>query len=283
VCRERDDTTKDGTVPLVAYETILYEVDDDHVATVTLNRPDKLNSFNMAMRRDFRQLWRDIQDDDAVHAVVLRAAGDRAFSTGIDATERADMMARGVHVGAPPNPFVAEDPGITLAPKQNECWKPIVCAVHGMAAGGAFYWINESDIVIASDDATFFDPHVTYGMTSALEPVGLKWRIPLGEVLRWALMGLDERMSAERAREIGLVSEVVERNQLWERAHEIAAIVAAKPTVATQGTVKAIWQSLDLTRSASIELGMMYVQIGNPVGEQQVDRSSAPRPKPQIR
>ena len=183
----------------MAYETILYEVDDDHVATVTLNRPDKLNSFNMAMRRDFRQLWRDIQDDDAVHAVVLRAAGDRAFSTGIDATERADMIARGVHMGAPPNPFVAEDPGITLAPKQNECWKPIVCAVHGMAAGGAFYWINESDIVIASDDATFFDPHVTYGMTSALEPVGLKWRIPLGEVLRWALMGLDERMSAERA------------------------------------------------------------------------------------
>ena len=147
----------------------------------------------------------------------------------------------------------------------------------------AFHWINESDIVIAADDATFFDPHVTYGMTSSLEPVGLRWRIPLGEVLRWALMGLDERMSAERAREIGLVSEVVPRESLWDRAHEVAAIVAAKPSVATQGTVKAIWRSLDLTRSASIELGMMYVQIGNPVGEQQVDRSSAPRPKPQVR
>lgn len=267
----------------MAYETILYEIDDEHVATVTLNRPDKLNSFNMAMRRDFRRLWRDVQDNDAVHAVVLRAAGDRAFSTGIDATERADLMARGTHVGAPANPFVAEDPGVTLAPKQNECWKPIVCAVHGMVAGGAFYWVNESDIVIASDDATFFDPHVTYGMTSALEPVGLKWRIPLGEVLRWALMGLDERMSAERAREIGLVSEVVPRELLWSRAHEIAASVAAKPTVATQGTVKAIWQSLDLTRSASIRLGMMYVQIGNPVGEREIDRSSAPRPEPQIR
>jgi enoyl-CoA hydratase/carnithine racemase len=267
----------------VDYETILYEVDDAHVATVTLNRPDKLNSFNMAMRRDFRGLWREVQDDDAVHVVVLRAAGDRAFSTGIDATERADLMAKGEHVGAPANPFVAEDPGITLAPKQNECWKPIVCAVHGMVAGGAFYWINESDIVIASDDATFFDPHVTYGMTSSLEPVGLKWRIPLGEVLRWALMGLDERMSAERAREIGLVSEIVPREALWSRAHEIAAIVAAKPSVATQGTVKAIWQSLDLTRSAGIELGMMYVQLGNPVGETQVDRASATRPTPRIR
>jgi enoyl-CoA hydratase/carnithine racemase len=267
----------------MSYETILYELGTDHVATVTLNRPDKLNAFNMAMRADFKRLWRDVQNDDDVHVVVLRAAGDRAFSTGIDATERADLMDRGVHVGAPPNPFVAEDPGVTLAPKQNECWKPIVCAVHGMVAGGAFYWVNESDIVIASDDATFFDPHVTYGMTSSLEPVGLRWRIPLGEVLRWALTGLDERMSAERAREIGLVSEVVGRAELWDRAHEIAAGIAAKPTVATQGTVKAIWQSLDFTRSAAIEVGMMYVQIGNPVGEAQVDRTTAARPSPRIR
>src|SRR3546814_7578015 len=49
------------------------------------------------------------------------------------------------------------------------CWKPVIAAVHGMAAGGAFYWLNESDIIICSEDATFFDPHVTYGMTSALE------------------------------------------------------------------------------------------------------------------
>src|SRR5262249_40658201 len=140
------------------------------------------------------------------------------------------------------NPFASVDPGVSLCPKQNGCWKPVVCAVNGMAAGGAFYWINESDIVICSDDAQFFDPHGTYGMTSSLEPAGLRWRIPLGEVLRWTLMGLDERMSAERALQIGLVSEVVSADRLWDRAHEIAAIVAAKPSVATQGTVKAVWQ-----------------------------------------
>ena len=268
----------------MSYETILYDVDDQHVATITLNRPDKLNSFNTAMRRDFVNVWHETQDDDNVHAIVLRAAGERAFSTGIDVTERADAIAAGTDVGSRgDNPFVAQDPGYTLCPKQNGCWKPIVCAVNGMAAGGAFYWINESDIVIASEDATFFDPHVTYGMTSSLEPTGLRWRIPLGEVLRWALMGLDERMSVERALQIGLVSEVVPTEELWNRAHEIAATIAAKPSIATQGTVKAIWQSLDLTRSASIDFGLMFCQLGNPIGEAQIDRANTPRPKPRVR
>jgi len=261
------------------FETILYEVDDDHVATITLNRPDKLNSFNQAMRSDFKRVWREVQDDVAVHCAVLRAAGERAFSSGIDVVERAQRMAE----NPDPNPWSFEDPGVALGPKANLCWKPIVCAVHGMAAGGAFYWINESDIVICSDDATFFDPHVSFGMTSSLEPAGLRWRIPLGEVLRWALMGLDERMSAERAFQIGLVSEVVPTAELWERAHEIAVSIAAKPTLATQGTVKAIWQSLDMNRSTAAQLGGSFVQIGNPRAEGDVDRANPPRPEPKIR
>jgi enoyl-CoA hydratase/carnithine racemase len=105
-----------------------------------------------------------------------------------------------------PNPFSAEDPGQYLGAKQNRVWKPLICAVHGMCAGGAFYWLNEADIIICSEEATFFDPHTTYGMVSALEPVGLARRIPLGEVMRIALFGLDERMSSARALGIGLVS-----------------------------------------------------------------------------
>jgi enoyl-CoA hydratase/carnithine racemase len=172
---------------------------------------------------------------------------------------------------------------MSLGPKANRVWKPVVCAVHGMAGGGAFYWINESDIVICSDDAQFFDPHVTYGMTSALEPIGLRWRIPLGEALRWALMGLDERMTADRALQIGLVSEVVPRAQLAERAHHIAATIAAKPTVATQGTVRAIWESLDMGRTQALNTSLSYVQLGNAIGEQQVNRSNVERPTPRLR
>jgi enoyl-CoA hydratase/carnithine racemase len=159
----------------------------------------------------------------------------------------------------------------------------VVAAVPGIAAGGAFYWLNESDIIICSEDATFFDPHVTYGMTSALEPIGLARRIPLGEALRWALLGLDERMSPQRALQIGLVSEVVPREELWDRAHELASLMAAKPAAAIQGTVKAIWESLDMTRSQALQIGLSYTQLGNPIGTAEVDRATATRPKPRIR
>lgn len=250
-------------------KTVLYEV-ADHVATITLNRPEAMNSFNQAMLDDFSRIWRTVKEDDDVHVVVLRAVGDRAFCTGVDIKEGIDRH---------DNIWTQADPGEQLSPKLNQVWKPVVCAVHGMAAGGAFYWINEADIVICSDDATFFDPHVSYGMTAALEPIGLARRIPLGETLRIALLGLDERLSPERAMQIGLVSEVLPREQLWPRAQEIAEIIAAKPPAAIQGTVRAIWESLDATRTQALRTGLSYTQLANPIGQAQVERSAVPRRK----
>jgi enoyl-CoA hydratase/carnithine racemase len=247
--------------------TVIYDV-SGHVATVTLNRPEVMNSFNQAMRGEFSLIWRTVREDDDVHAVVLRAAGERAFCTGVDVKEGIDI---------PPNVWTQTDPGEQLSPKLNQVWKPVICCVQGMAAGDAFYWINESDIVICSDDATFFDPHVSYGMTAALEPIGLVRRIPLGETLRIALLGLDERLSAARALQIGLVSEVVPSERLWSRGDEIARIIAAKPPGAIQGTVRAIWESLDSTRSQALRTGLSYTQLGNPVGQAQIDRSAVPR------
>jgi enoyl-CoA hydratase/carnithine racemase len=255
------------------YTTITVDV-ADHVATVTLNRPDRLNAFNPVMCDEFEHLWSRVRSDDAVHVVVLQAAGDRAFCTGVDVQEGIDTT---------DNVWSQRDPGEQLGPKHNKVWKPVVAALHGMVAGGAFYWVNEADIVICSDDATFFDPHVSYGMTSALEPIGLARRVPLGEALRFALLGLDERMSAERAREIGLVSEVVTREQLRERAAEIARTIAAKPPAAVQGTVKAIWESLDMSRSGALQTGLTYTQLGNPIGTAQVDRAGFEKPQWKLR
>jgi enoyl-CoA hydratase/carnithine racemase len=92
------------------------------------------------------------------------------------------------------------------------------------------------------------------------------------EALRIALMGNDERVSAETALRIGLVSEITSRAELWSRAHEIAALIASKPSVATQGAVRAVWESLDKGRQASLDHGIIYNRIGNPIGEAQVDR-----------
>jgi enoyl-CoA hydratase/carnithine racemase len=240
----------------------------DHVATITLNRPHAMNSFNQRMLEEFEWLWKRIRETDDIHVAVLRAKGERAFCTGVDVKEGFDRH---------PNVWTDQDPGTRLAPKQNNVWKPLIACVHGMAAGGAFYWLNEADIVICSEDATFFDPHVSYGLTAALEPIGLTRRIPLGEVLRIALLGLDERVSAARALQIGLVSEVVPQESLWKRGAELAAIIAAKPPAAIQGTVRAIWDSLDSTRSHALATGLTYTQIGNPIGQAQVDRASVNR------
>jgi enoyl-CoA hydratase/carnithine racemase len=249
-------TSADG-----AFETVEFEVGADHVATVTLNRPEVLNCFDQRMLDEFGRIWRICRHEDDIHVVLLRAAG-QAFSTGVDR-----KLGRFRH----PNPLSEDDPGFWLGAKQNRVWKPLIVAVHGMCAGGAFYWLNESDVAICSDDATFFDPHTTYGMASALEPAALLRRIPFGEVMRMALFGNDERISAARALAIGLVSEVVGRDQLWERAHVLAKRLADKPPLAVQGTVKAVWDSLSMTIEASRSVPLMYTQLINPKTKTEFD------------
>ena len=104
------------------FETILLDVDADaHVATITLNRPDSLNAFNRTMCEEMAEAWRLVKLDDAVHAVVVRAAGSRAFSAGLDIKSP---------YGQPDNVWNHEDPGEFLSPKWQKMWKPVVCAVH---------------------------------------------------------------------------------------------------------------------------------------------------------
>jgi enoyl-CoA hydratase/carnithine racemase len=257
-----------------AYSPIRYETTPDRVATITLDRPDALNAFDRAMCEEIRSAWLRIKADPAVNAVVLRAAGERAFCAGLDVKKA---------YGQPDDVWNHEDPGELLSPKWQKVWKPVVCAVQGMCTAGAFYFLNEADVVICSADATFFDSHVTQGMVSALEPVGLMRRIGLGETLRIALSGNDERVCAETALRIGLVSEVVARDQLWARAHEIAAGIASKPAAATQGTVRAIWESLDRPYRAAMEQGLIYTRLGNPIGMAEVQRKPPQKRPPRTR
>lgn len=244
-----------ATNEVSGFETIEFEV-VDHIATITLNRPDRLNCFNEAMANDMVAAWTRVRDDDDIRVAVLRANGERAFCTGVDLSEGPWWA----HL----NRWNQEDPGIDLGPKQHRVWKPVVCAVHGMAAGGAMYFINESDIVICSEDATFFDPHANSGIVSALEPIGMLARgIPVGEVLRWALLGSDERMTADTALRAGIVSEVTPGAELRERAHQLATEIAGRRPEAIQGTVRAIWESLDMNPSTALRNGLSYTQIGN--------------------
>lgn len=256
------------------FETILYETSPDKVATITLNRPEVLNAFDRTMCEEMRAAWKLVKDDPAVNAVVVRAAGDRAFSAGLDTKKP---------YGQPDDVWNHEDPGELLSPKWQKVWKPVICAVHGICTAGAFYFLNEADVVICSDDATFFDSHVTYGLVCALEPVGLMRKVGLAHTLRMALTGNDERVTAATAERIGLVTEVVPREQLWTRAHELAASIAAKPTSATQGTVRAIWESLDRPYRVAMEQGLIYTRLGNPVGQAEIAANPPARTEPRYR
>ncbi len=229
---------------------------DGHVATVTLNRPGRLNAFNERMTEEVGELWRRVREDDQIRAVVLRAAGDRAFCTGLDV--RDGPWWTGVNV------WSQQDPGAKLGPKQQGVWKPVIAAVHGMAAGGAMYFLNEADLIICSEDAEFFDPHADGGIVSALEPVGMLHRgVPLGDVLRWALAGARERIGAQTALRLGLVTEVVAREELWPRAAMLAAESAERRPEAVQGTVRAIWEAVGHTPAVTRATGLLYTHVGN--------------------
>ena len=169
------------------------------------------------MQRELRTLWRALRRHDDVRAVVLTGAGDRAFCTGIDRNEALGDASpdattgedgESVHVGAGTTPFLFDDPGEDLGPKTCDLWKPVIAAVNGIACGGAFYLLGEVDFIIATEAATFFDPHVTYGMAAAFEPLQMSGSMPFGELARLTLLGASERMSAARAHQIGLVSEL---------------------------------------------------------------------------
>jgi enoyl-CoA hydratase/carnithine racemase len=256
------------------YDTIRYETSSDRVATITLNRPEVLNAFDRQMCEEVQHVWGAIKANPNVNAVVLRSEGDRAFCTGLDISKA---------FGQPDDVWNHLDPGELLSPKWQKMWKPVVCAVQGMCTAGAFYFVNESDVVICSTDATFFDSHVSGGLVSAIEPIGLMRRVGLGETLRMALMGNDERMSAETALRVSLVTEVVDRDQLWSRAHELAAEIATRPTSATQGTVRAIWESLDRPYRAAMEQGLIYTRLGNPIGMAEVAQNPKIKIQPRIR
>jgi len=243
-------------------ETLAVEM-DGHVAWVTINRPEAYNAFSPTMERELRETWEAFRRDDDVRAIVLTAAGDKAFCVGIDRNE-GEFTALDDSAGlyGTSNNFMYDDPGDNLGPKACDLWKPVICAVNGMAAGGAFYMIAEADVILAADHATFFDPHVTFGMAAVYEPIKMLQRMPLGEVLRMSLLGNYERMTAETAHRIGLVSEVCAAGELRERAKWVADAIAAQPPVAVQATMRAIWAANDMGRLNAIAMAPAILTTG---------------------
>jgi enoyl-CoA hydratase/carnithine racemase len=225
------------------FETILYEV-GDRVATITLNRPDRLNAVSPQMARELRQAYAAAEADDEVWTLLVTATG-RAFCTCADVEEIPDD-----------GRVIYDEPYLSTnaqweAPQEGTppfrtMTKPIIVAVNGLCCGAGLDWVTTGDIAIASDRAEFFDPHVSIGLVSGREVVRLARVLPMGIAMRIALTGRHERMSAQRAYDLGMISEVVEHDQLLERALEIAATVNRNAPLAVRGTRLAIRRGIDL-------------------------------------
>ncbi|OHU98316.1 enoyl-CoA hydratase/isomerase family protein [Mycobacterium talmoniae] len=226
-----------------AFDTIKYEV-DGHTATITLNRPEALNALSPHMITELRAAYQEAENDDRVWLLIVTGTG-RAFCTGADVKA---IPGDGKVINDRPYlstyeqweaPQEGTPPFRTMA-------KPVLAAINGICCGAGLDWVTTGDIVIASAQATFFDPHVSIGLVAGREVVRLARVLPRSVALRMAMMGKHERMSAQRAYELGMISEVVEHDRLLERAHEIAAVVNSNAPLAVRGTRLAILKGLDL-------------------------------------
>ncbi|MBO0864510.1 MAG: enoyl-CoA hydratase/isomerase family protein [Mycobacterium sp.] len=225
------------------FDTIAYDV-DGHKATITLNRPDALNALSPQMIMELRTAYREAENDDNVWLLIVTGTG-RAFCTGADVKA---IPGDGKVVNERPYLLTYEqwEAPQEGTPPFRTMAKPVIAAINGICCGAGLDWVTTGDIVIASDKATFFEPHVSIGLVAAREVVRVARVLPRSVALRMALMGKHERMSAQRAYELGMITEIVEHDRLMERAHEIADIVNSNAPLAVRGTRLAILKGLDL-------------------------------------
>jgi enoyl-CoA hydratase/carnithine racemase len=146
--------------------------------------------------------------------------------------------------------------------------------------------LGEVEFIIAARSATFFDPHVTYGMTAVYEPLLMMRRMPWGEIARLTLTGNHERVSAKRAYEIGLVTQVVDDDLLLDETLRVAKAIASQPARAVQATVRAMWLARDLTPAQSLAAAPELLNLGTTpeaLEEGQRAFSSGKRIEPRVR
>ena len=222
------------------------------------NRPEQLNAMNNAMRDEFALAWRELEDDPNVRVIVHTGEG-RAFQTGVDVSEIASDG-----IGMERYRESLEEFDLHFTAWHQNVTKPVITAVNGLCAGGAFHWVADADIVIAASDAQFFDPHVSVGQVVAVEAIGLLRKMPFEAVMRMALLGRHERMSAQRAYELGMISEVVDPpDRLREVAQDLAEKIARNSPAAMAASKRALWRALELgltdaCRAGALDLVSMW-------------------------
>ena len=229
------------------------------------NRPERLNAMNAAMRDEFALAWQELDADPDVRVIVHTGEG-KAFQTGVDVVEIASDG-----VGMERYRESVERFDLHFTAWHQKVAKPVITAVNGICAGGGFHWVADADIVIAASDAQFFDPHVSVGQVVALEAIGLARKIPFEAVMRMALVGRHERLSAGRALELGMISQIVDPpDRLRDEAQALAEKIARNSPAAMRATKRALWGALEtgLTEACRHGAGHLTSMWGHPDQEE---------------
>ncbi|MET0736746.1 MAG: enoyl-CoA hydratase/isomerase family protein [Acidimicrobiales bacterium] len=245
--------TAEGAGP---YETLVVER-DGHIGWLIFDRPDRGNAMDAVMLAELERAWQELDADPEVRVIVNTGNGS-AFQTGLDVGQLAS------------DPEALREQSrrtkraeLRFTAWHNEVRKPVIAAVNGTCAGGGLHFVADADIVIVAEDATFLDPHVSIGQVTAYEAIALVQKSPAEAVFRMALVGRHERLSARRAYDLGICSEVLPAADLRDAAADLAAKIARNSPAAMAATKRALWGALeagltDACRAGSQELVAMW-------------------------
>jgi enoyl-CoA hydratase len=214
---------------------------EGYAGWLVFDRPDRGNAMDAVMLAELETAWRELDADPAVRVIVTAGNGP-AFQTGLDVAQLAADPA-----ALREQSRRTRRAELRLTAWHNQVWKPVVAAVNGVCAGGGLHFVADADIVIAASDATFLDPHVSVGQVTAYEAITLVRTSPMEPIVRMALVGRHERLTAERARQLGILSEVVDPpGRLRERAQQLAETIARNSPAAMAATKRALWGALEV-------------------------------------
>src|ERR1700677_3942190 len=190
----------------------------EHVSVVLFDRPERRKALSPEMMASFCPLWEALDTDGRTRCIVIGSTSDQFFCSGIDVKEVARSGEAGVDLPWGRGPH--------LTTKHTHVFTPVVCAVEGPTVGGGMHFVLDADVVIAGKGATFFDTHTMLGFVGASETAGLVVKGGLGAALYFGLGGSKARLSAEHARSLGLVQEIVPDGSALDSALAFAEYVA---------------------------------------------------------
>lgn len=237
------------------------------VGWLIFDRPDAGNAMNAGMLTELERAWQELDADPDVRVIVNTGNGS-AFQTGLDvkqlATDKAALREQSRRT---------RDATLKLTSWHNGVWKPVIAAVNGTCAGGGLHFVADADIVIAAEEATFLDPHVSIGQVTAYEAIALVRKAPMEAIMRMALVGRHERITAERALQLGILSEVVPGERLRDAAQVLAEKIARNSPTAMAHTKRALWGALEqgLTDACKAGAAELVAMWGHP------DQTEGPR------